>query len=365
VRALLLMDESPQRAPLIALCVLLPAMAAVKLHGAVAALPCAAIAVMRLDYRALGQSGWLALGATALTTAALGLSQYAYAWYETGNPVFPMMNDVFRSPLWFTTAFEDARWQGHVTWDLLYQMTFHSDAFMECFAGAMGFVFIALLLPGIVATVLIPRREPIIALVVAATYLAVVLPQVQYIRYLYPVMPLLMVPCMHGLALIGARVWGRVAGAAVAGAVVILGLYVLPSGGWTLRDADLRAAYDPTVRHAMLMNQVPTRLATEAVNAIGPGLPRVLYGGEPYGALLRGTPIYTNWYNRALQAALRNAADMVAVTAALDAQRPDYVVAQPTTEDPAERRIVTYADQRGVRVATIGSVALWRIVPAR
>jgi hypothetical protein len=365
VRALLLMDETPQRAPLIALCVLLPAMAAVKLHGAVAALPCAAMAMMRLEYRALGRSGWLMLIATGLTTGALGLSQYAYAWYDTGNPVFPMMNDVFRSPLWPTTAFEDLRWQGHLTWDLLYQMTFHSDAFMECLAGAMGFVFIALLLPGIVATLLIPRKEPIVALAVAVTYLAAVLPQVQYIRYLYPVMPLLIVPCMHGLAVIGTRVWGRVAGGAIAGVGVILGLYVLPSGGWILRDADLRAGYDPAARHAMLANQVPTRLATEAINAIGSGLPRVIYGGEPYGALLRGTPIYTNWYNRTIQAAIAGPADMEAVTAALDSQRPDYVVAQPETKDPAERRIVAYAERRGARVATIGNVALWRIVPVR
>jgi hypothetical protein len=213
--------------------------------------------------------------------------------------------------------------------------------------------------------VLVPRKEPIVALAVAVTYLAVVLPQVQYIRYLYPVMPLLIVPCMHGLAVIGARLWGRVAGGAVAGAVVILGLVSLPSGGWILRDADLRAAYDPAARHAMLINQAPTRLATEAVNAIGSSLPRVIYGGEPYGALLRGTPIYTNWYNRTLQAALGESADMESVTAALDAQRPDYVVAEPEPNDPTERRIVAYAERRGVRVATIGSVALWRIVPVR
>ena len=47
--------------PLIALCVLLPAMAAVKLHGAVAALPCAAIALMRLRYRALSRADWMAI----------------------------------------------------------------------------------------------------------------------------------------------------------------------------------------------------------------------------------------------------------------------------------------------------------------
>ena len=363
VRALLLMDEAPRRVPLIALCVLLPAMAAVKLHGAVAAVSCAAICLMRLRYRDLSRSDWSVIAVVALVAGSLGISQYAYAWYATGNPVFPMMNDVFRSPLWPATPFEDARWQGHLTWDLLYQMTFHSSGFMECYPGAMGFAFMALLLPGIVATVMVPRTAPVVTLAVAAAYLAIVLPQIQYIRYLYPVMPLLLVPCVHGLAVIGEWTWYRRAGAAIAAAAAILGLFVLPSGAWTLQAANLRAAYDPIARHAMLAEQVPTRLATATVNAISPGLPRVIYGGEPYGALLRGTPIYTNWYNRSLQSALEGAADMDAVTAVLDQQRPDFVVAQPASADPTERRVANYAERRGRPVATFGTLVLWQIAP--
>jgi hypothetical protein len=47
----------------------------------------------------------------------------------------------------------------------------------------------------------------------------------------------------------------------------------------------------------------------------------------------------------------------------LDAQRPDFVVAQPESTDRLERRIAAYAERRGTRIATIGSVALWRIAP--
>jgi hypothetical protein len=363
VRAVLLMDETPQRAPIVALCILLPAMAAVKLHGAVAALPCVAIALIRLRYRALGRSDWLAITASALVAGTLGISQYAYAWHATGNPVFPMMNDLFHSPLWPEEAFNDARWQGHLGWDLLYQMTFHSGAFLEAYPGAMGFVFLTLLLPGVVATILVPRTAPIVALIVAGFYVAVVLLLVQYIRYLYPVMPLLLVPCMHGLSVLRTRNWGRIAGGTAAAAAAVLGLYVLPSGAWTLRAADLSAAYDPTTRQRMLIEQAPTRLATEAVNAMSHGLPRVIYGGESYGALLRGTPIYTGWYNQTLNAALIGAADTTAVMAVLDAQRPDFVVAQSEATDNLERRIAAYAERRGTRVATIGSVTLWRITP--
>ncbi len=363
VRALLLMEQMPQRLPLIALSVLLPAMAAIKLHGAVAAVPCVAIALMRLRYRTVDRADWMPVAAVILVAGLLGLSQYAYAWHATGNPVFPMMNELFRSPLWPATAFEDTRWQGHLTWDLLYQMTFRSGAFMESYSGAIGFAFMALLLPGIIATITVPRSAPVVSLAVATVYLSVVLPQVQYIRYLYPIMPLLLVPCMHGLAVLGTRKWCSRVGGAIAATAAILGLFVLPSGAWTLKAADLSAAYDLAARHALLQNQVPTRLATETINAISIGLPRVIYGGEPYGAFLRGTPIYTNWYNRTLQSALLGAADTNAIAAVLDQQRPDFVVAQPASTNPTERRIADYAERRGRRVATLGTVTLWQIAP--
>ncbi len=363
-RALLLLRAGPGVLPLLGLTVILPSILALKLHGAAAAAPIAAVALARVRFRALRRRDWQVLVGAVLVAGALGLSQYAYAFYRTGSPVFPVMNDIFKSPLWPPTAFEDLRWQGHLTWDLLYRMTFDSGAYVEGYKGAMGFALLALLLPGIVATALVPRQAPVVCLIVAGVYCAVVLRQIQYIRYLYPVMPLLLVVGAHGLGVLYATRWGRPFAATAGTVAAVLGLLVLPAGAWTLRAANLRAGFDPTERHTMLANQVSTRLAVDAINASGEVRPRVLFGGEPYGAFLRGAWIYTAWYNRELNAALIASPDD-RTDAILDTQHPGWVIAVPGSTDPVEKKVVGYAQRHGVRMPLPGSSALWRIDPPR
>ncbi len=357
-RAVLLLRSERPSAPLVALAVLLPAMAAIKLHGVVAAIPLLALALvpLRRQLRPLATTGLLL---TATLAAAAGAAPYAYAWLRTGNPVFPLLNDIFRSPLWPATRFEDLRWQGHFSWRLLYRMTFDSRSYLEADNGAIGVTLMLLLLPGIAATLLVPRRTPLVALAVAAVSIAAIAPSVQYIRYLYPVVPLLLIVCAHGLATLPRA--AAALGAAIPALSVGLGIALLPSAGWVLKTADLRAAFDPAARHAMLAAQAPTRLAVETVNAIGGPKPRVLFGGEPYGAFLRGTFLYAAWYDRTLNAALYAAADPAAVATILAAERPDYAIAVPDSADPIERKVATWAAAHGTRIPQAGPVGLWRI----
>lgn len=359
-RAILLLTTTPQIS-LLALSVILPAIAATKLQGVVAALPCAAIALLLTSFRTLPRRTWLPLASTALIAAILGAGQYAYAWLRTGNPVFPLMNHIFRSPAWPPTRFDDLRWQGHLSWRLLYRMTFNSQGYLESDNGAMGFALLLLLLPGMLATLLVPRRAPVVALLIAATYTVAITLNMQYIRYLWPVFPLLLIVCAHGLATLERLPAGHLLGAAAAALATILGLLTLPSAGWVLKTADLRAAVDPAARHAMLANQASTRLAVDIVNAMGPTKPRVLFGGEPYGAFLRGTAIYAAWYNRTLNADLYQAATPEAVAAILDRQHADYVIAMPKPADPIEAKVASYADTHGTRIPLPGYAALWRL----
>ena len=166
--------------------------------------------------------------------------------------------------------------------------------------------------------------------------------------------------CAYCLSVLWQLPWGRYIAGTAAGCAAVLGLLVLPSGAWTLRHADLAAVYDTGARHALLSAQVPTRLAVAAVNAMAGAEPRVVFGGAPFGAFLRGTPIYSNWYNRPLYIALLNASDAQAA-AVLDAQHPNFVIASPASSDPVEHRIVQYSEQRGMRIPLPGDIGLWRI----
>lgn len=361
-RALLRWSGPDSRSSVLVLLLLLPALASVKLHGVFVASVIFLVALWHLREMRESPMGWFALIAIAATTGAIGLSQYFHAWYLTGNPVFPFLNQVFQSQLWPPIALEDERWMGRLTPDLLYEMTFRSSDYFEGYPGLLGFSSLALLLAGILASLLFPRRTPLLCLTVAAPPVLLVLTQIQYIRYFHFALPLLLILKVYGLAQIRKLPLASLPAALLGFVIGAGGLLFLPAANWTLVDADLRGAYDPVVRHRVAM-QLPERLANEMVNAMAPGRPRVIYGSTPYGANLRGWPIYTQWYNWPVFMALYRTEDPSELDATLARLRGDFVIARFPTADAQEAKLVAFAERRGRVVAEVGPVRIWRLAP--
>jgi hypothetical protein len=363
VRLLLLQRRRADRAALVGLAIVLSALPAVKLHGVLVAVSATTLALWGLRDSTLRRRDWTVVACVAAIAGALGSLTYVYAWARTGNPVFPLMNDIFRSPYWPPIAFADNRYTGHFAPNMLYRMTFDTQRYLEAQPGALGVAFILLLVPGLVATLLSPIQPAVIALIVAGFYLTMVLSEEQYVRYLYPVFPLLLVLCAHGLAVMAqVRLLRPILGASV-GLVVLLDISRLPSAGWILGDTDLRALFDPARRQTMLRDQVPERLANDLINAIDVAAPRVIYASDPYGAFLRGTPIYTNWYNPALLGTLAAATSPEQVHAAVNATGATFAVVNTASSQPIDQAIAHDADQYGRLIATIGRLRVYRIGP--
>ena len=358
-RLLLLQRQVHGRAALAGLGVVLPALVAVKLHGVLVAFTGTAIAFGSQNYALLRRRDWAIIGCVAVIAGGLGALTYAYAWALTGNPVFPLMNDIFHSPFWPPVAFQDPSYVGRLSPWLLYRMTFDSGTYLQAWPGALGFVFMALLPAGIVAAILSPTRAVTVALLIALVYIAVVLAEEQYIRYLYPVFPLLVVICIHGMATLASARWSRVGLALCAIALCLLDIYKLPSAGWILRDNDLRWAFDATLRHDMMAGLVPERLANDLINALAPGRPHVIYACDPYGAFLRGTPVYTNWYNPRVNLQLLAARTPDQVKAIMDAEQIAFAVVNTTSTQPTERAVATYAERYGKFIAQIGRLRIY------
>lgn len=362
VRTLLRSEGAASRQAVVTLALLLPGMAAVKLHGAVVAVAALPLFIWRL--RAITQplSSWITVGIFAIISALLGLTQYINSWWLTGNPVLPFFNNVFRSSLWPPAAFEDSRWTGKLTLDLLYEMTFRTTGFVEAYPGAIGFSLLALLFAGGVATVLVPSRAALCCLAVAMPPVLIILFQTQYARYFLFAWPLFVVMMMHGLVQAGRLPFARRLAAGVGFTVAVGGFLVLPSGLWTLVSADLRGAYDPVVRHSIAM-QAPVRLANEMINSMASGRPRVIYGSMPYGANLRGWPIYTDWYNLPVATALSRGNDPAAIDGALLPLRANFVIAQVPPAHVVEAQLVAFAERHGRIVGEVGQVRVWRLAP--
>ena len=231
----------------------------------------------------------------------------------------------------------------------------------------MGFVFVSLLLPGLIAALARPRRDIMLCVVVSAFALAVLTGQSQYIRYLYPIFPLLVVICSAAVSqLATVRPW-RLPILALTTVVAGIGIYKLPSAAWFIQQTTLSAAFNSDQKTALLRAQVPVRLANTVINDMM-ARPRVIYAlPTTYGAFLAGTPIYVAWYNSILTDGLGAATTTEAVKQIMDRQRADFIITEAFPIDfyMASRlaKVRAYAEANADLVTTIASVKIYKTRP--
>ncbi len=236
------------------LAVLAGGMAAAKLI----ALPMAAVPLLW----ALIRHPWpspLRIGLVLAAGLAVGGASYVLAGWQTGNPVLPLYNAVFRSPWFAEENFLDARYQLGFGLDLPWRLTFDAPRYFEAHEGAAGFVLIGL--AGVWLLALLQPRTRTAAVVATATLLVPLLP-VQYLRYAYPGLALLCV-------VLAATVTGqsrRVTGLVVA--ICVLNIAFLPNGNWMLRSGALKetliAGGDDT---PLMTHYAPERVLADAIRA--------------------------------------------------------------------------------------------------
>lgn len=210
--------------------VLVAMLFALKLAHAFAALPLLAFAA----WRARDDVRWARLPSMGILLLLLGGSSYTLAWLHTGNPVFPLLNAVFESPLYPADNFVDNRWNAGFGAALPWQMTFSTSRYVEAWNGGLGFTLVALSDAWLLAL----RRGStrVFALVAAGIFVLPLLP-LQYARYAYPGILVLIVPCIAGSQADVGRVrswrWSIVG-------LCLLNLAFQANAGWTHHAATLK-----------------------------------------------------------------------------------------------------------------------------
>lgn len=164
----------------------------------------------------------------------LGASSFIYAGITTGNPFLPLFNGWFRSPYFQTANFDDTRWHaGFDAW-LPWHLTFDSGRYLEAFPGAGGFALIALLGAWLLA---FSRRSTRVAAIVLTLCIAIPLVPMQYLRYVFPaivvLLPLLVVTAFH---------FDPRRAAWLLASVCVLNLAYQANGHWMLRTGALKEA---------------------------------------------------------------------------------------------------------------------------
>lgn len=335
--------------------VLLGALFALKGVHVLSALPLLAYAGWR-HRRALP---WRRLPLAVALVAIVGGSSYALSWWQTGNPVLPLLNDVFESPYYPSEAYRDPRWHAGLEPTLLWRIVFDTDRYVEAWDGGFGMSLIALSGAWLVALLCAPSRA--LALALSLVLVLPLLPM-QYARYAYPGLALLAVALLpHGQRRFGVRSFRWV----VIGACV-LNLAFQANASWLHHSAALkrviRSGGDPAQVYPWY---VPERVLLDTIPAGGNGLVLATNPARGNIAELGGRGRVVFEHDPRLQAERKHAEtdrSGAAWAELFTRHRVRWVLMTPVSASAALRAGL---QQSATRVAGLGGVELWRVGDAR
>ncbi len=287
---------------------------------------------------------------------------YIWAYFSTGNPIFPLKNNIFHSPLIpphdFTTIYSNP-----LRWDLLYRITFDTEKFLEGGKGSFGF-FVLFLLPIQLAALLL-LRSPLLRIgvfIALGAGLALSLQQ-QYVRYYTPLFPMLLIAASPILAFSG-RLDRRAFRVALMGCLAVIALlnaYFMPTSAWPWRSFPIDKIWTEASRRAWVTYYVPQRVLIDRIEASHGADARVLLVDPVVAAGLTGIPLMYNWYNLKLFGELSAAKDEADIERVLARYQTTHLLlpSQPRTMPFKIDLLQGYARSNLRLVESLGGIDLW------
>ncbi len=239
----------------------------------------------------------LAVSALAFTLfLGAALPVYAIAFWKTGNPLFPFLNQKFPSRLLDPAAdIRDARFRTPLAWRMPFDLTFHTSANYEGQDGSFGFQYLVLAPLSLLALVFLPRRPAVSAAVVALGAATVIMASDPNARYLYAALPLFSVPLAAVLAWSATRRWLYRALLGLVAVCIALNAYFLPSGSYYHKDFGLRRPFSRAERERAAGEADPIRSVIAYFNRTHPGS-AVLLTNDASNAGLSGDVYENHWH---------------------------------------------------------------------
>jgi len=306
--------------------------------------------------------GWGMLSLFVAAALVAGALPYANAWIRTGNPVFPFMNELFRSPYFdATSSFNNALFNTRAGWRTLYDATFHSSSFLEALPGAIGLSWLALL-PAALLSSLLGRWPARIAAIGAVLFVVLVFEFQSYLRYILPVLPVF--AFLIGIAVAGAGPRGvaRQGLAALVLACAVAGLYLTPTSNFIDRRIALPPVAGSEAAEQYLQVQRPDRRMARVIDAMQ--LHRVLWLGTAYMAGTESDVRPANWQGGwELDSSFRALATEDALRAWLAAHQFDAVAVALDANACARPFVCKFLDAQARKVYEDGSSGLYVLDP--
>ncbi len=298
------------------------------------------------------------IGLGVILFLVFGSIPYLTAWWMTGNPVFPFFNKVFQSPLWWARNFEQNEVFGKgLSWDVLYQATFHSQHFLESKPGAVGFQWLLLLSPAFLILLMSRYRKAIILFVVAVLSVALTFQGTAYLRYVFPAF--IWVSAGIGVAFSASyakRFLRPRLLIAFGCAVIFLNFFFLKSATW-YGQISLQPLISQQGRVEYLNSRLPIRNATELVNNLNVERTPVAVFSYPLIAGLSADIFHPDWDNPRFQEKIAETRTSEEMAVVLSDSRIDYIILDSNWYQRDKQLMIEAVSEK---IAEFGDLAIWK-----
>jgi len=296
---------------------------------------------------------------------AIGAFPYLDAWVSTGNPVFPFMNSLFRSPLYAIDAsFNNPLYNSALTAWTPWDVVLRSARYIEGRDGALGLSWL-FAWPLILLHLL--RRPAAMYGVVAAlaiVFFVLVYTQQSYLRYLLPAFALAAVLAAAPLASVVRGAFSRVLLLVAGIALVAFDIRAISTAAYPLATPCIRCLYDLGARDRLVAEYAPLRTVAARLNR---ELPRARVGflalNDPAPAGYVGYSRSGNWHDHAFFPALAAAATPDAIAALVRTHRLTHIVYR-VADDPASKLAAEFAATHATPLWREGSYVVAALQPS-
>jgi len=272
------------------------------------ALPFAAVEAAR-HWKSLGRRPGLVCTLAVVLLLVTALPPYMIAYDKTGDPVFPFLNQTFRSPLIYPPVdFQDARFRQPVNLSLFYGLTFHTSKSYEGQDGSFGFQYLFVIPLAIAGIFWGAQRQAMSAALIGLGAAVMILLLQPNVRYLYPALILLVLPFGALMGRLSSRApWLYKLLAVLLFGSAALNAYFLPASSFYHKDFCLRSPFSRAERARYVHDAAPSREVIAWFNQHHAGSGVLTTGDESQIAGLNGDIYENHWHQWPVASALRSA----------------------------------------------------------
>jgi hypothetical protein len=251
------------------------------------------------------------------------------AWAKTKNPFFPILNNIFTSPLFPSFNFTPPHLQP-LDWNTLFEITFNTGKFLESSPGGIGFhlifftpvIFLAALWFG-------KENKKFLALLVICTLgIISIFITTTYVRYAYPLFTMLCICVVACTEIIKPSKNLLIIFRITIIMISVFNLIFLNSGAWNYRNFSFLVIFSKEEQKKYLLQMNSLRIAVQAVNELNINNDPVACFTQPLLAGLKSTALIPNWYNEKFQSEILEAKDSNDVAKVLKKHNVNYVILQ-------------------------------------